>query len=203
MDGVHRQLTVIALVGGAALSGGITACGRDAARARVQAAGVVDSIVPQGEALARFRKGLPEVDRLTGGAPSRDALVQRFVTALARGDTATLGDLLLTRAEFAWLYYPTNPQGLPPYSLPPGLMWDMHALQSAKGLRRALADFGGRPLGYAGYACDPDVSRQGQNVVAGPCTIRVGVGGTDTLRLFGLIVERGGRHKFVSYANKL
>ena len=186
------------------LAGGLAASCRDSAPARAEAARVVDSILPREETLVRFRTGMPHVSSLAGGAPSRDALVRRFVEALARADTAALGSLLLTRAEFAWLYYPTNPQGLPPYNLPPGLMWDMLSLRSAKGLRRALAEYGGRHLGYTGYTCDSGVSRQGQNVVVGPCAVHLGApGGPATLRLFGLLVEREGRYKFVSYANEL
>jgi hypothetical protein len=204
MDRLRRQLSAAALGLGTAVWGGVAACAGDGAPARAQAAGVVDTILPREEALARFRAGLPEVTSLSGGAPSRDALIRRFVDALARADTVAFGDLRLTRTEFAWLYYPTNPQGLPPYSLPPGLMWDMLALDSDKGLRRALSEFAARPLSLAGFACDAGVSQQGDNVVAGPCTVRLAVGGDAVAqRLFGLLIERGGVHKFVSYANKL
>ncbi|MDP3909894.1 MAG: hypothetical protein Q8Q14_05850 [Gemmatimonadales bacterium] len=165
---------------------------------------MIDSILPRDVAVARFRTGVPEVTALAGGAPTREALVRQFVEALERRDTAGLRELLLTRAEFAWLYYPTNPQGLPPYDLSPGLLWEMSSLNSAKGLRRALQEFGGTSLGYQGHVCDPQTSRQGANTVTGPCTVRLLHGTSDReVRLFGLIVERGGRHKFVSYANKL
>jgi len=41
--------------------------------------------------------------------------------------------------------------------------------------------------------------------VIGPCVVRRLTAQRDTIdeRLFGLIVERGGRYKFTSYANKL
>jgi len=203
MDHLRRQLSAAALSLGAAL-GGLAACGGEGGTARAQPALVVDSILPRDEALARFRRSLPEVARLQGGAPSASALVERFVAALARSDTAALRDLLLTRAEFAWLYFPTNPQGLPPYSLAPGLMWDMLTLEGGKGLRRALAEFGGRRLAYQGHSCDPAPSRQGRNAVTGPCVVDLTRDGDAlALRLFGLLIERDGVHKFVSYANRL
>ena len=68
----------------------------------------------------------------------------------------------------------------------------------------ALAAYGGRPASYLGHECDSRSSREGTNVVYGPCTVRLAVG-ADTVkqRLFGLIIERDGRFKFVSFANSL
>src|SRR5262245_9032664 len=67
---------------------------------------VVDSVLPREVEIARFRAGLPPVASLSGGASSREALIRRFVTALETSDTAGLRNLLMSRAEFAWLYYP-------------------------------------------------------------------------------------------------
>jgi hypothetical protein len=100
--------------------------------------GVVDSVVPRESALARFQGSISQVDSLTGGAASRDQLVRRFVTALEKGDTVTLGSLVLSQSEFGWLYYPTNPEGLPPYRLTPQLMWFMLEGHSDKGYLRLL-----------------------------------------------------------------
>jgi hypothetical protein len=165
----------------------------------------VDSVVPRAVALERFRAGLDRVDSLSGGAPSRDALVRRFVRALEARDTAALAAMVLTRQEFAWIYYPTNAQGLPPYDLAPELMWFTLVENSRKGLAHALEERGGRRLGFAGYSCDPTPSREGANTVWGPCPIRRVQAAGDTIseRLFGLVIERGGRFKFVSLANRL
>jgi len=94
---------------------------------------------------------------------------------------------------------------LPPYDLGPGLMWFLLEQNSRKGLVHALQDRGGRPLGYEGYRCDATPSRQGANTVWGPCLVRHRQPGGDVIeeRLFALIVERQGRFKFVSLANKL
>jgi hypothetical protein len=168
-------------------------------------AGVVDSALPRNEALRRFRQGLVEPRGLGDGRPTRDALVRAFVSAVEAGDAARLRSLVLTRAEFGWLYYPTTPQGLPPYELSPSLLWFLTDGATTKGLRRLLDERRGRPLGYAGYRCDPVPSREGANTVWGPCLVRrVGAPG-DTVeeRLFGLILERDGIFKFVSLANKL
>jgi len=169
------------------------------------AATVVDSVVPRDEAVRRFRAGLPEVDSLAGGRPTRDALVRDFVRALERQDTVALRAMVMTKAEFAWLYYPTNPQGLPPYDLSPSLLWFMTEGRSNQGLTLALGERGGQQLHVVGYVCEGAASREGANTVHGPCLLRryQARGDTASERLFGPILERGGRFKFVSYANRL
>lgn len=163
-----------------------------------------DAAADSDGALVRFRAGLVEPKHLTGAAPSLDVLIERFVRALETRDTGALVTLHLTRAEFAWLYYPTNPQARPPYNLAPDLMWFIENGNSEQGVQRLLEDRAGMPLGVLGYRCDPVTSRQGANTVIGPCVVRRATGGTTVdERLFGLVVEREGLYKFVSYANKL
>jgi hypothetical protein len=181
----------------------IAACG--GAEAKPAATGVVDSIIPRDSAIARFQRDLPAVTSFEGGARSRDQLVHRFVTALEARDTTVLRSHLLTKPEFGWLYYPTNPEGLPPYSLTPQLMWFTLEGNSQKGFQKLLQRRASQPLRVIGHRCEGEPSRQGDNTVWGPCLVLRRVAGGDTLseRLFGQIVERGGRYKFVSYSNKL
>jgi hypothetical protein len=181
----------------------MASCG--GAEAKPAAGGVVDSVVPRDTAIARFRRDLRPVTSFEGGARSRDGLVRRFVAALERDDTAAMRALLLNRSEFGWLYYPANPEGMPPYSLTPQLLWFMIEGHNQRGYRKLLQKRGGRPLRYLGYQCEGAPSHQGENTVWGPCVvIRRGESG-DTISegLFGQIVGRGDRYKFLSYANKL
>jgi hypothetical protein len=168
-------------------------------------AGTVYSAVSWSEALHRFREGLAPTDSLVGAATSRPALMQAFVRAVERRDAAALERLALSRQEFAWIYYPTNPQAVPPYDLSPSLYWFLLEGRSRKGLAHLLTDRGGRPLRYVGVRCDSTVSREGENTVTGPCSVLRLQERGDTIaeRLFGLVIERRGRWKFVSYANKL
>ena len=167
--------------------------------------GVVDSAVPREEALRRFREGLIPTDSLEGGELSREALVRSFVTALEGKDTAEFRRLLLSPREFAFVYYETNPQSLPPYDLSPSLFWFMLEGGTRGGLTKALQSLGGTAMRYLRTRCDGEPSRQGENVVYGPCVVvrRTERGDSLVQRLFGPIIERRGRWKFVSYANKL
>ena len=165
----------------------------------------VDSILPREVALERFQRASTRVSALSSGARTRDDLVRRFARAVEARDTAALRRLVLSRGEYAFLYYPTSAQGLPPYSLPPELLWLMMVEQSNRGVTRLLAERAGRPLGVAGLRCVGDSTLEGKNRLWGPCLIRRVEAPGDTVeeRLFGPIIERDGRFKFVSYSNKL
>jgi hypothetical protein len=199
----------IPLVLASALAGALAGCSRGA-DVRADAPHEhqhmhVDSARPLAQAVAAFRARLgPAPTELRGGEASREALVRRFVRALERRDTAAFPAMAITPAEFAWLYYPNDPQSKPPYELEPGLMWFQIQTRNRTGVLRALRDYGGRPLRYAGHRCH-EPRMEGENRVWPGC--RVTVAGPDgapvTLRLFGAIVERGGRFKFVSYSNDI
>jgi hypothetical protein len=150
--------------------------------------------------LQRFRADLPESPAaLASGAESRDSLIQRYVRALEQRDTLTLEALSLTRTEFAYLYYPSSKMSSPPYELPAALMWARLQASNRKGALRALDAYGGRLLGFTGYHC-PEPSTEGENRIWAGCLLRT-TGGE--LRLFGSILERGGRYAFISLANDL
>lgn len=165
----------------------------------------IDSAVPRDVALARFRAPLgPEVTALASDIRSRDALVAEYVRLLAKRDTSGLSKLALSQAEFAWLYYPTNPISLPPYDLAPGLMWFQLEGNSRKGLLHALEERGGTDLKVVGYRCERTVE-EGPNKVHERCALRRVQAPGDTISeiLFGGIIERDGRFKLIGHTNKL
>jgi hypothetical protein len=116
-----------------------------------------------------------------------------------RGRTRTSGD-----AIFVDLIYPTSPNTHPPYRQSPSFVWMQISGQSASGLTRVIQRRAQQRLTYAGHACDPKAEVQGPNRLWLKCSVRLvsPAGDTTTQRLFGTIVERGGRFKFVSYANQ-
>lgn len=174
---------------------------------RAQPGYIIDSILPTEEALRRFRTALPgpAPTALSGGMPGRDALVRAFVRALEAADTTGLGALAITPAEFGWLVYPSSPYVKAPYRQAPDLVWMQIALAGESGRARLLSRFAGRPLGYGGCLCDGEPEHQGENRLWRRCLVRLTApgGAPRTLRLFGDIIERGGKFKFVSFANDL
>ena len=62
---------------------------------------VVDSILPVEEMLRRFRLivGGTPVTALQNASPSRDALIKRFMTAVAAADSSALRDMYSTHAS--------------------------------------------------------------------------------------------------------
>ncbi len=171
---------------------------------RAQPGYVVDSILPIEEELRRFRAGLGDAPRgLVNGASSRDALVASFLGALQAADTAALARLTISRAEFAYLVYPSSQYLEGPYRQAPGLVWMRHSGTSNVGLARLLSRMGGSPVRHAEHRCTEPATLEGPNRIWEECTIRIRQSASDTTwrRLFGGIIEREGRFKILSYAN--
>lgn len=165
----------------------------------------VDSVRPIEEEFRRFTADIVDPPaELSGGAESLQALGSAFLRAVAERDTVALRRLHLTRAEFAFLYYRTAPVSRPPYEMPPGLLWFQIEGISAGGMRRLLEELGGDALRFGSVSCI-GAEPQGDNVLHSGCTITYtgGDGRQVTQKLFGNVLERGGRFKFVSYATDL
>jgi hypothetical protein len=165
--------------------------------------GVVDSVIPIDVALSRFRAGLAKPERLHSNVMSRDELVRRVVVALSTGDTTAVEQVALNRAEYAWLYYPSTTIAKPPYELPPGLAWFQLQEKNRKGALRALRELGGHRVKLLGYQCGTQPVLEGDNRLWTRCTVRMTRDGAApvSVRLFGAIIERGGRFEVLSYEN--
>ena len=163
---------------------------------------VVDSVLPIAEALDRFREDLREPIGLHG-PESRDALVGQVIDALQTSDTLAFERLAVNRAEWAWLYYPTNVLAKPPYELPPALAWFQLQEANRTGVFRALREFGGQDLRYDGYECAAEPTVEGENRIWTRCTVTLARNGETpaSIRLFASILERGGHFAILSYAN--
>lgn len=163
----------------------------------------IDSILPPGEALRRFQAELPVVTELRDAPRGRDALVSKFVNALERADTAVLEELVLSKAEYGFLYFPSSIYSRKPYELPPDIAWLLNEQNGQKGATRLLRRLGGHTLQFGGYACGSS-AREGENVFWRDCQVEYIDPASSrkvTRKLFGTIMERGGRFKFLSYAN--
>ena len=171
----------------------------------VASAGVIDSILPVEEEIRRFRSQLqaPPVAVLGGAYETPELLVRQYLNALSDRDAARLNRLAIDAREFIDLYYPTSPYSRPPYRQNPAFVWFIIQQNSQRGMSRALARFGGRSVRYVGHDCRR-IEPQGQNRFW-ECTVRVESDGKGQppQRLFGTILERDGRYKFVSLASDL
>lgn len=167
------------------------------------APGKIDSMLPPGEALRRFQSELPVATALEDGAPGRDRLVSQFVKALERADTAALEKLVLSKGEYGFLYFPSSVYSRKPYELPADVAWLLNEQNSRKGFVRIVRRLGGSNLKFGGYTCGSPVSEQ-ENVFWRDCQVKYVDPATSrpvTRKLFGTIMERGDRYKFLSYAN--
>jgi hypothetical protein len=186
----------------------LVACERSAPEGEVATASdevvhVVDSVIPMDVALGRFRADLSEPSGLHSGAASRDELVSRMVQALESNDTTAFEGLAVDRAEWAWLYFPTNVLSKPPYELPPALAWFQLQEANRKGVLRALRELGGHEIDYRGYECSAEPTVEGDNRLWTGCRVTLARDGTEqvTLRLFGSILERDGRFAVLTFDN--
>lgn len=200
---IHRLIPSV-LLAGAALLG---ACaGEERQSATPPTGGVVDSALPIPVLLDRFRATIPDTPQvLGGGAESPRELAEALLTALTRHDTASLRALVMSRAEFAWLYYPHSRYTRPPYELGPELVWIQLSATSEKGATRLLRRYGGLPLDLEAVRCPASAVTEGPNRTTPGCTVRFAVGDSSArdVRLFGSLLNRDGRYKFLSYANDL
>lgn len=191
-----RRVTLLAAVAAS------SACSSSDARQTVSAPS--DTLHTTEESLRRFREGLEPVERLSPEFQTREEVARAFVAAVAANDAITLSQTLMTRAEFAWLYYPENPISRAPYELPAGLAWFELQGNSLTGMRRTLSTYGGRRLAFRALECDRAVL-QGPNTLWNGClvTVRLEDGDKVRLRMFGTILERGGAFKVATAANDL
>lgn len=163
----------------------------------------IDSALPPGEALRRFQSELPGVTALTGAAPTRDDLVTRFVTAMEKRDNAALERLVVSKAEYGFLYFPSSIYMRKPYELPPDIAWLLSEQNSRKGFIRLTRRLAGNPLEFRGYECSEPVI-EGDNRFWRMCHVTYVDPTTRKVvrrRLFGAIIESGGAYKFLSYVN--
>jgi len=170
------------------------------------AGGVVDSALPIPELLVRFRAATADTPTmLSGGAESPESLARALLAALSARDTAGVRALVMSRGEFAWLYYPHTKFTAPPYELGPELVWIPLVAASDKGAGRLLSRFGGRTLRFGALTCPDTVTTEGPNIIVTGCTVRFAAGDSAArdLRIFSSLLSRDGRYKFLSYANDL
>lgn len=168
---------------------------------RAQPGYIVDSIFPAEEEIRRFNDGVPRPASLMGGAATPHELVRRFSAALERHDTAALRALHITRAEFGHFVYPESPHVRPPYKTKPLVIWMQIVSESQRGMARLLERAAGSNARISEPHCDSKPTQEGANRYWRNCTVLMSKKGAKPrrLQLFGTLLEREGRVKFLSY----
>ncbi|MDQ8164358.1 MAG: hypothetical protein P3A28_01190 [Gemmatimonadota bacterium] len=205
---IIRALAGVAMIAATAACGGGDSLGSDTTSGDSAAPVLnrVDSALTLAEHLRRFREAVgPNPDTLRNAASSVHSLAVRWADAITAQDTGALVAMSLDRAEFAWLVFPDMPMAKPPYEMPPGLLWSQLTGNSDEGLRKALERFEGRRVTVTSAACPTPPEPEGPNLLRQGCVLTLRVDGAPlpAERYFGSIVERDGRFKLVSHANKL
>lgn len=164
-----------------------------------------DSVFSMDTLLRRFQAGMPRPDSLGGTASSPAALTRRYLDAVRRFDTTVLRDMHITRAEYAYLYFPQSKMMKPPYELPPDAAWLLHTAESNKGIAAVMRRLGGHTLELESVRCPGESLRAGPYIVWRDCLVRYRERGAAPVErpLFAAIIERDGRFKFFSYATSL
>jgi hypothetical protein len=165
---------------------------------------VIDSVFTPEENLRRFQATVaaPADNRLSGGAPSTDALLRRYWALLDAGDTLAMTPLIVSRAEYAYVYFPESIEGAS--GMPPAVGWELIVRQSGRGLTRALFQAQRGPATVLRTLCSDEPRRMGKSVVYGPCGVVIRRDGTEeTLWLAKTLIERDGVHKLLGLQNEL
>lgn len=165
---------------------------------------VVDSVFSPEENLRRFQATVsgPAPARLSGGAPTTDALIRRYWALLVAKDTLAMTPLVVSRAEYAYLYFPESTEGA--NGMPPHIGWELILSQTGRGLTRALlaAERGAGTV--VRTECSATPMRMGRSTVYGPCGVVIQRNGIEeTIWLAKTLIERDGVHKLLGLQNEL
>jgi len=196
---VHR-VSRVATIAAAVVATLASACGAPKSDAPERPPGyIIDSILPPGEALRRFRAGLDSPTTLAGPR-SRDSLVRAFFRGVAARNRPALDSLAMTRAEFAWLVFPQSRWSKPPYNQPPDIAWMLFRANSESGLTKLVNR--AERFELLSYSC-PDTSEHDGALELWPkCVVHLkDQGQPRDLHLFGTIVALDGRFKFAGFDN--
>lgn len=165
---------------------------------------VIDSVFTPEENLRRFQStviGAPPT-RLSGGARSTDDLLRQYWALLSTADTLNMSPLVVSRAEYAFLYFPESEEG--PNGMPPHIGWELIVRQSGRGLFRALVIAQREPSPVLRTECSDTPRKVGKSTIYGPCGVVIMRNGVEeTIWVAKTLIERDGIHKLMGLQNEL
>jgi hypothetical protein len=142
----------------------------------------------------------PTAIPFTPGYESKDAAVTAFLQALAARDRDALAAQVVSQDEFLKHIWPALPASRPEVGMPAERAWADQAQKNANFLSQTLGEHGGRryelvvasfdgaPTTYEGFTIHPKTRLDIRDD-----------GGVREVRLFGSMIESGGRWKIYSF----
>ncbi|NQW03339.1 MAG: hypothetical protein HQ485_04870 [Acidobacteria bacterium] len=161
---------------------------------------IVELALPMAALAVSACGGPPKVVPFDLSFSSKDSAIEVFLTALAARDGAALKTMVVGEAEFKKHIWPSLPASAPEVGMPLDYVWKDTAQKNAGYLARLLDEHGGRHYQLVAASFAGDTSDYGAFLVHRETTLDLrGPGGAATLRLFGSMVESGGRWKIYSF----
>lgn len=139
---------------------------------------------------------------LSGGGESPEQLIQLALDRLATNDEAGLDSLTITRFEHDSLLIPEMPIGKAPKEMTDiNMAYVMMRRTNMKGLRRAVADHGGKRYELAHVEFPKPLETYGPFTVYREtvATVRDSAGNEFILPIFGSLVSDGVRYKLAAF----
>ena len=131
---------------------------------------------------------------------SKDAVVEAALRALSARDRATLASLALSETEFRKYIWPALPASDPKVGMPLDYVWADTSQKNENYLAQLLAEHGGRDYRLIAVTFGGETTDYRAFRVHRETTLDVrGPAGPATVRLFGSLVESGGRWKIYSF----
>jgi hypothetical protein len=139
--------------------------------------------------------------RLEDTFPTRESAAQAVLDAIWMRDSERLLRLAVTESEFQAVVWPRLPASRPEMGMPLSYLWSDMAGRNRAGVAEALQvhgrerltlkaiDFAGPPTDYGAFRIHPKTSM----------TVSDERGRRATVRLFGSMIESGGRWKVYSF----
>ena len=145
--------------------------------------------------------GCNPVSVLEHAESSPELLTVAVLEALEKRDEARLRQLALSEREFREIVWPELPAAKPERNLPFSLVWSDLRVKSDAALAGTLQEYGGRKLVLSDIWFRAGTEQYQSYIVYRIPTLRVidEAGIDHEIRLFGSILERGGRFKVFSY----
>jgi len=131
---------------------------------------------------------------------SKDAAVTAFLQALAARDRDTLMAQAVSQTEFLKHIWPALPASRPDVGMPADRAWTEQAQRNTNFLSQTLGEHGGRRYELVAASFDGTATTYGSFTIHPKTTLDIrDEFGVREVRLFGSMIESGGRWKIYSF----